>query len=94
MIIDTNQIVTMTEANQNFSKASKKAEKYGEAIIVKNNKPRFLIVDLNNENYLDLSEDEKIEIVAKRILQRHIGAFKELAKWLNLQKKEYYYSIN
>ena len=37
MIIDTNQIITMTDANQNFSKASKTAEKYGEAIIIKNN---------------------------------------------------------
>ena len=52
MIIDTNQIITMTDANQNFSKASKTAEKYGEAIIIKNNKPRYLLVDLNNENYI------------------------------------------
>ena len=81
MIIDTNQIITMTDANQNFSKASKTAEKYGEAIIIKNNKPRYLLVDLNNANYIELTEDEKIEVVAKRILAKHIEAFRKLAKW-------------
>ena len=42
MIIDTKQIISMTEANQNFSKASKTADLYGKAIIVKNNKPSSL----------------------------------------------------
>ena len=80
MIINTNQIITMTDANQNFSRASKTANKYGQAVIIKNNKPKYLLIDLENENYLELSEDEKIEIIAKRILNRHIKAFKELAK--------------
>ena len=56
------------------------AEKYGEAIIIKNNKPRYLLVDLNNANYIELTEDEKIEVIAKRILAKHIEAFRELAK--------------
>jgi antitoxin Phd len=80
MIIDTKQIISMTEANQNFSKASKTADLYGQAVIVKNNKPRYLLVDITNENYLELTVDEKIEIIAKRILKKHIVAFKELAK--------------
>ena len=80
MIIDTNQIITMTDANQNFSKASKTANKYGKAVIIKNNKPKYLLVDLENDNYLELTEDEKIEVVARRILSKHIKAFRELAK--------------
>lgn len=79
MIINTKQIVSMTEANQNFSKVSKTADKYGEALIIKNNKPKYILIDINN--YLELSDDEKIEVVAKRILAKHINAFKELAKW-------------
>lgn len=78
MIINTKQIVSMTEANQNFSKVSKTADKYGEALIIKNNKPKYILIDINN--YLELSDDEKIEVVAKRILAKHINAFKELAK--------------
>ena len=78
MVINTKQIVSMTEANQNFSKVSKTADKYGEALIMKNNKPKYILIDINN--YLELSDDEKIEVVAKRVLAKHISAFKELAK--------------
>lgn len=78
MIIDTKQIISMTEANQNFSKAVKTVDQYGEAVIMKNNKPKYIITDVNQ--YLDITEDEKILILAKRILIRHIQAFKELAK--------------
>ncbi len=78
MMIDTNQMVSMTEANQNFSKTSKKVDTYGKAIILKNNKPKYIILDV--KEYLDLTDDEKILIVARRILTKHIKAFKELAK--------------
>ena len=79
MVINTKQIVSMTEANQNFSKVSKTADKYGEALIMKNNKPKYILIDINN--YLELSDDEKIEVIAKRVLAKHINAFKELSKW-------------
>ena len=80
MIIDTKQIISMTEANQNFSKASKTADLYGKAVIVKNNKPKYLLIDVNGGAYLELTTDEKIEIIAKRVLNKHLLAFKELAK--------------
>ena len=80
MIIDTKQIISMTEANQNFSKASKTADLYGKAIIVKNNKPRYVLIDVNSSSYIELTDEEKIEIIAKRMLNKHIIAFKELAK--------------
>ena len=80
MIIDTKQIISMTEANQNFSKASKTADIFGKAVIVKNNKPKQLLIDVNGGAYIDLTEDEKVLVMAKRILNKHIIAFKELAK--------------
>lgn len=80
MLINTKQIVSMTEANQNFSKVTKLVDKNGSAIIFKNNNPKYLIVDLNKNQILDLTDDEKIDIVAKRILKKHKAAFDELAK--------------
>lgn len=80
MIMNTNQIITMTEANQNFSKVVKVAEKNGSAIIFKNNKPKYMVVDLAENPIMDLTDDEKIDIVAKRILAEHRAAFEELAK--------------
>ncbi len=80
MNINTNTIVSMTEANQNFSKVVKVAEKNGEAVIFKNNKPRFMLIDMESNPYLKLSDDEKIDIVAARILKKFRPAFEELAK--------------
>ena len=80
MVINTNQIISMTEANQNFSKVVKVADKNGSAIIFKNNKPRYAVIDLSDNPILDLTDDEKIDIVAKRILNKHRAAFEELAK--------------
>ena len=83
MQIDTNTIATMTEANQNFSRVAKKADQYGEAIIFKNNRPKYRLVDLDRavENPdRELTDDEKIDIVARQILKEYKPAFMELAK--------------
>ena len=80
MIVDTESIVTMTEANQNFSMVARCADRNGRAVVFKNNKPRYLVVSISDGNYLDLSDDERIEVVARRIMRRHRNAFKELAK--------------
>ncbi|WP_169310032.1 hypothetical protein [Parasphaerochaeta coccoides] len=52
----------------------------GSAVIFKNNRPKYLLVDLSQEALLELTDDEKIEIVAKRILEKHRKAFEELAR--------------
>ena len=83
MNIDTNTIATMTEANQNFSRVAKKADQYGEAIIFKNNRPKYRLVDLDREAEApdrELTDDEKIDIVARKILREYRQAFMELAK--------------
>ena len=81
MYIDTNTIYSMTQANQNFSQVAKTAEEKGEAIIFKNNKPKYIVIDIEkNGSLLELSEDEKIDIIAKRILEKYLPAFKEPAK--------------
>lgn len=80
MNINTESIVSITEANQNFSKVAKVAEKNGEAVIFKNNKPKFVLIDMESNSYFELSDDEKIDIAAARILKRFKPAFEELAK--------------
>lgn len=80
MNIDTNAIVTATEANQNFSRVARLAEKRGKVIVFKNNRPKLLVIDLDTEPQIEMSEDEKLEFVAARILREHRTAFEELAK--------------
>lgn len=80
MQINTNTIVSVTEANQNFSRVTRIAEKNGQAVIFKNNRPKYMVIDLENSPILELTDDEKIDIVAARILKRFKPAFEELAK--------------
>ena len=81
MYINTDTIFSMTQANQNFSAVARAVDREGEAVVFKNNRPKYLIINMENSDYLlDLTDDEKIDIVAKRILTKHIGAFQELAK--------------
>lgn len=80
MQINTNAIVSVTEANQNFSRVTRIAEKHGQAVIFKNNRPKYMVVDLENSPFLELTDDEKIDIVAARILKQFKPAFEELAK--------------
>ena len=80
MQIDTNTIVSVTEANQNFSRITRIAEKNGQAVIFKNNRPKYMVIDLEHSPILELTDDEKIDIVAARILRRFKPAFEELAK--------------
>ena len=81
MYIDTNTIFSMTQANQNFSSVARSVDKNGKAVVFKNNKPKYLVIDMENSDFiLDLSDDEKIDIIAQRILKRYLPAFKELAK--------------
>ena len=80
MKIDTNTIVSVTEANQNFSRGTRMAEKNGQAVIFKNNRPKYMLIDLENSPIVDMTDDEKIDFVAARMLKKYKPAFQELAK--------------
>ncbi len=80
MLIDSDRILSITEANQNFSKAAKMADQYGDVVIFKNNKPKYVLYDIESIPQVSLSEQELIESIGRRILREHLNAFKELAK--------------
>ena len=80
MMIDTTQIITVTEANQNFSRATRIADEKGAALVFKNNRPKYKLTNLTVEPDLELTDDEKIDVVARRIMNRFKPAFLELAK--------------
>ncbi len=80
MMINTNTIVSMTEANQNFSRVTRIADANGQAVVFKNNRPKYLLIDIDHSPLLDMSDDEKINVVAARIMKKFKPAFEELAK--------------
>ena len=80
MTIDSKTIITEDEVKQDFSRATTIAEEFGQAIIFRDHRPKFMLIDLENSPVIDLTDDEKIDVVAARILKRYKPAFEELAK--------------
>ena len=72
-------LVSISEANQNFSKVAKQVENEGDVIIIKNNKPLYILSKYDNDTP-QLTDNDILELIARRILSEHINAFKELAK--------------
>ena len=48
MNINTTSIISITDANQNFSRLAKIVQRDGKAYIFKNNKPKYMMLDINN----------------------------------------------
>ena len=80
MNVNTNQIVSISEANQNFSRVARMVDKNGEVVIFKNNKPKYKLVDIESDTAIEMTDDEKIDFVAARVLKEYRRAFEELAK--------------
>ncbi len=80
MNININQIVSITEANRNFSKVARMVDQKGEIYIFKNNKPKYKLIDIDKDTVPEMTDDEKIDFVAARILREYRSAFEELAK--------------
>lgn len=83
MVVNTDLLVPMTDANQNFSKVVRLVDENGMAVILKNNKPRYVIVDF--EQYDDIASalqmrNSKIMKTADEIIDSNMQAFLELAK--------------
>lgn len=81
MNLDAHMIVPISEANKDFACVIHLADSYGRVVILKNNKPKYLLIDLEQESLIyDLTDEEKIEIASKRIMKQYKPAYEELAK--------------
>ena len=81
MKIDTKMTVSLSQAKNTFSHVARIVDKYGRVVILKENEPKYLLVDLEQETLIyDLTDEEKLEIASKRILKQYKPAFEELAK--------------
>jgi antitoxin Phd len=80
MKVNINNLVSISEANQNFSKVARLADENGAAVILKNNVPRYVLIEYSQLQKEEISDNEEVDKVAKRILSKHMKAFEELAK--------------
>lgn len=80
MNVNLKNLVSISEANQNFSKVARMVDENGAAVILKNNAPRYVLIDYGKLQADVEADNETLEDVAIRLLQKHRKAFEELAK--------------
>ena len=82
MNVNTNTMVSISEANQNFSKVARLVDQYGSAVILKNNSPRYLILEFNQADEQLAAPTDDVLAISKKIIARNKAVYEELAKFL------------
>ena len=80
MTVDTKTLVSITEANQNFSKVARLVDEHGSAVILKNNVPRYLIIDFSKVEQDMIAADEDVLNISSRLIKKNKEAYEVLAK--------------
>ncbi|MDL2288457.1 type II toxin-antitoxin system Phd/YefM family antitoxin [Oscillospiraceae bacterium OttesenSCG-928-F05] len=80
MTLNTKQLVPLTDANQNFSKVVRVVEEQGLAVILRNNKPSYVIVSFDEYDEITALRQAKIEQSTEELLHENMDALKELAQ--------------
>ena len=80
MTINTNTMVSITEANQNFSKVARLVDEHGTAVILKNNVPRYLVRDFSKADNDAIAPDEDVLNISKRLIEKNRESYEVLAK--------------
>ncbi|MCC8073686.1 MAG: type II toxin-antitoxin system Phd/YefM family antitoxin [Clostridiales bacterium] len=80
MNVNTDNLVSITDANQNFSKVARMVDKNGAVVILKNNTPRYLLVEFGTAEKEQLADNEDVKSISKRLIEKNRAAYEVLAK--------------
>lgn len=80
MNINTKNLVSITEANQNFSRVARLVDENGAAVILKNNVPRYLIVEFGQAEQEQFAADEDVAEISKRLIEKNRKLYEVLAE--------------
>ena len=80
MVINTDNLVSISEANQNFSRVARMVDENGAAVILKNNVPRYVLMEFSQVEDEQQAKDEDILEISKRLITKNKQAYEVLAK--------------
>ena len=80
MNVNTKNLVSITEANQNFSRVARMVVENGSVVILKNNSPRYLLIEFEKAEAEQLADNEDLLAVSKRLIAKNREAYEILAK--------------
>ncbi len=79
-MIDTRSIISITEANQNFSKVARLVDQLGTAVIMKNNVPRYIVTEFSQAEAQESLPDELVDSLSEKYLEKNKELYEALAK--------------
>ncbi len=80
MMVNTDAMVSISEANQNFSRIARMVDEKGTVVIMKNNVPRYLLIEFSQAESMQEASDDDVLSVSSRLIARNRAAYEELAK--------------
>ena len=80
MNVNTKNLVSITEANQNFSRVARMVDENGTVVILKNNTPRYLVIEFEAAEKEQLADNEDLMAISKRLIDKNREAYEVLAK--------------
>lgn len=80
MTVNTKNLVSITEANQNFSRVARLVDEGGPVVILKNNVPRYMVMEFRSAEEEAVAADEDVAAISMRLIQKNQAAYRELAK--------------
>ena len=80
MTVDTYTLISITVAYQNFSKVARVVDEHGTAVILKNNVPRYLVIDFSKAEQEKIASTEDVYAISERLIKQNIEAYEVLAK--------------
>jgi len=80
MLINTDSMISITEANQNFSRVTRMVDEKGSVVILKNNSPRYLVMEFNQAEQEQVMTDEDVMSISRRIMEKNKEAYEVLAR--------------
>ena len=80
MQVNIKNLVSITDANQNFSKVARMADENGAAVILKNNTPRYVLIPFSQFQSEESAKDEDVNLIGKKLVSQYRKAFEVLAK--------------
>lgn len=70
MKINADNLVSISEANKNFSKIARIADKKGSSVILKNNKISYVLLPYKEVEKEEIFPDENMEDLAQRLIEK------------------------
>ena len=80
MNINSDAMLSVSEANRNFSLVTKMVDKFGQAVILKNTAPKYVVLDFSSFDNKETIDDDVLIAISEKFMKQNAEAYKELAK--------------